>query len=267
MKTNHILISLILFVLVLASCNSAARVGELQTKSQSVELGDAKSVRVEINMGAGNLQVTGGADRLLESDFVYNVAKLKPEVMYSYGTLVIQQPDTNGLPVLQGITDFRNEWDLHLNDEVPMDLRLEMGAGASELRLASLSLTGLDITLGAGGSTIDLSGNWARDLDVTIDAGAVYRHPSGLELSADAQFSDAYHSSIDNSSRDEIDPYVVVNAQAGYRWNENLRGFAFVTNIFDSSDELLLEPGATLANDAASILRPRTFGVGLQVNF
>ncbi len=101
----------------------------------------------------------------------------------------------------------------------------------------------------------------------TIDAGAVYHHPSGLELSADAQFSDAYHSSIDNLARDEVDPYVVVNAQAGYRWNENLRGFAFVTNIFDSSDELLLEPGATPADDVASILRPRTFGVGLQVNF
>lgn len=101
----------------------------------------------------------------------------------------------------------------------------------------------------------------------TIDAGAIYRHSSGLELSADAQFSDAYYSSIDNSPRDEVDPYVVVNAQAGYRWNENLRGFAFVTNIFDSGDELLLEPGATLADDAASILRPRTFGVGLQVNF
>ena len=172
MKTNHILISLILFVLVLASCNSAARVGELQTKSQSVELGDAKSVRVEINMGAGNLQVTGGADRLLESDFVYNVAKLKPEVMYSDGTLVIQQPDTNGLPVLQGITDFRNYWNLRLSDGVPMDLSVDLGAGAGNLELAGLSLTGLDVGLGAGEYMIDLSGEWRRDLGVTIDTGA-----------------------------------------------------------------------------------------------
>lgn len=102
---------------------------------------------------------------------------------------------------------------------------------------------------------------------VTLDIGATYRHSSGLELSADARFSDSYQSSIDNAVADKVDPYVVVNAQAGYRLNDNLRGFAFVTNLFDSSDEVLLEPGATRADDVASILRPRSFGVGLQVNF
>jgi hypothetical protein len=55
---------------------------------------------------------------------------------------------------------------------VPMDLSVDMGAGNSDLQLAGLSLTGLDITLGAGGSTIDLSGDWTRDVNITIDAGA-----------------------------------------------------------------------------------------------
>jgi hypothetical protein len=147
-------------------------VGELQTESQSVELGDAKSVHVEINLGAGDLKVTGGAENLLEAEFTYNVDRLKPEVTYTDDTLVLSQPENEGLPDLRGITDFRNEWDLHLNNEVPMDLSVDMGAGASELHLAGLSLTGLNLTLGAGGSTIDLSGDWARDLEVTIDAGA-----------------------------------------------------------------------------------------------
>ena len=172
MKTKHLLISLILFALILANCSPRAQVGELQTESKSVELGDAKSVRVEISMGAGNLQVTGGADQLLESDFVYNVAKLKPEVRYTDGTLVVRQPDTYGLPALQGITDFRNEWRLHLSDRVSMDLSVDLGAGAGNLKLAGLSLTGLDISLGAGEYMIDLSGSWANDLDVTVDTGA-----------------------------------------------------------------------------------------------
>ena len=47
-----------------------------------------------------------------------------------------------------------------------------MGAGTSVLKLAGLSLTGLDVTMGAGTYTIDLTGDWARDLDVTIDSGA-----------------------------------------------------------------------------------------------
>jgi len=93
-------------------------------------------------------------------------------VGYTDGTLVVQQPDVSGLPVLRDITDYRNEWGLRLNDEVPMDLSVDMGAGSSDLQLAGLSLTGLDVSLGAGKSTVDLSGDWGHDLDVTIDTGA-----------------------------------------------------------------------------------------------
>jgi hypothetical protein len=173
MKTDYRLIILVLFAaLLLGSCSSKASVGALQTESQSVELGDAKSVRVEINMGAGNLEVTGGADKLLEADFTYNVAKLKPEVKYTDGTLVVWQPGSKGLPALQGITDYRNEWGLRLPDGVPMDLRVNLGAGTSNLKLAGLSLTGLDVILGAGEYMIDLSGDWIRDLNVSINTGA-----------------------------------------------------------------------------------------------
>jgi len=162
----------LLGVLLLTGCNSEARVGALQTETQSVELGDASLVRVEIDLGAGVLDLTGGAEKLLEADFNYNVARLNPEVEYTDGTLVVRQPDVRGLPVLRDITDYRNEWNLHLNDEVPMDLRVDIGGGTSDLQLSGLSLTRLDIRLGAGISTVDLSGSWLRDLDVTIDTGA-----------------------------------------------------------------------------------------------
>jgi hypothetical protein len=162
----------LLGALLLTGCDARARVGELRTESQTVELGDAESVRVEINFGAGNLEVTGGAEKLLEADFTYNVAKLKPVVEYVDGTLVVRQPETNGLPGLRNITDFRNEWGLRLNDQVPMNLSVDMGAGVSNLRLDGLSLNRLDVNVGAGESTVDLSGDWARDLAVNIDGGA-----------------------------------------------------------------------------------------------
>ena len=172
MKTNHLIALVLVAALLLAGCGSAARVGALQSVSQSVELRDAKSVRVDINVGAGDLKVTGGAEKLLEADFTYNVAELKPELKYTDGTLVIRQPNVEGLPVLRGITDYRNEWGLRLSDQAPIDLRVDMGSGVSDLHLASLSLTRLDIILGAGKSTIDLNGDWAHDLDATINAGA-----------------------------------------------------------------------------------------------
>jgi N-terminal domain of toast_rack, DUF2154 len=173
MKTNRLLIVIgVIAATLLASCSSAARVGAMRTESKSVELGDAKSVRVEIDLGAGHLEVTGGAEKLLEADFSYNVDKLKPEVTYTHGTLVVRQPDVSGLPDLRDIMDYRNEWGLRLYDEVPMDLSVNMGAGTSDLKLAGLSLTGLKVNLGAGTYTVDLTGDWAHNLDVTIDAGA-----------------------------------------------------------------------------------------------
>ena len=173
MKTNHLLIVIgVIAAMLLAGCSSQARVGVLRTESQSVELGDAKSVRVEINFGAGDLKLTGGAEKLLEADFTYNVARLKPVVEYTDGTLVVRQPDVKGLPVLRDIEDFRNEWGLRLYDKVPMDLSVDVGGGTSDLQLTGLSLTGLNVSLGAGKSTVDLSGEWTRDLDVSIDTGA-----------------------------------------------------------------------------------------------
>lgn len=162
----------LLGALLLASCMPQARVGALRTESKSVELGNAQSVNVEVNLGAGHLQLSGGAEKLMEADFTYNVAKIKPGVSYTDGTLVVQQPETNGMPALLGITDFRNDWTINLDDGVPMDLSVDVGGGSGDLLLAGLSLTSLDITLGAGIYTIDLGGDWPKNLDVTIDAGA-----------------------------------------------------------------------------------------------
>jgi hypothetical protein len=173
MKINRLLIALVLVAaLLLASCDAQARVSALRTESQSVELGDAKSVRVKVGLGAGDLQLTGGAQKLMQADFTYNVAKLKPDVEYTDGTLVVQQPEVNGMPALLGIAGFRNEWGLQLYDGVPMDLTVDVGGGSGDLQLAGLSLTRLNITLGAGAYTVDLTGDWARNLDIFISAGA-----------------------------------------------------------------------------------------------
>lgn len=173
MKTNHRWTILVLLIaLSLAGCGSGGKVGELRTESQSVELRDNAPVRVEINLGAGSLALAGGAEKLLEADFSYNVDALKPKVTYGNGRLAVRQPDSRGMPDWRGIAGFRNEWVLHLNDETPMDLSVDMGGGSGDLLLAGLALTGLDVSLGAGVYMVDLSGDWAADLQTAIDAGA-----------------------------------------------------------------------------------------------
>jgi len=170
-----VLMAIVAVLLVASGCGGGARVGKLQTESQTVELGGADSVHVEIDMGAGELDVTGGAAELLEASFTYNVAELKPEVEYGGGTLSVRTPDVEGgLGSLWDVDDYRYEWDLRLNDDVPMDMQVNVGAGRTDLKLGSLSLTRLDIAGGAGEVLVDLSGSASpARLDIASGAGAL----------------------------------------------------------------------------------------------
>jgi hypothetical protein len=149
------------------------QVGELQTEERSVEPENAESVRANLRMGLGELNLTGGADRLMEADFAYNVAAWRPGVSYEMvgdtGELSVQQRGLGeGLPG----PDVRNEWDVRLNDAMPMDLRVQMGGGVSDLDLDSLTLMGLNLDVGAGATTVDLTGDWERDLSAVVRGGA-----------------------------------------------------------------------------------------------
>jgi hypothetical protein len=158
------LFMMVIILLVLSGCagfGSRIRVGELQTESKSVARDGADSVRVEIDMGAGELDVSGGAAGLLEADFVYNVAHLKPEVEYGGGTLSVRTPDVEvGFSSPWDLDDYRKEWDLRLNDDLPMEMNVGLGAGRAALKLGSLSLTKLNVEVGAGEVVLDLTGDW-----------------------------------------------------------------------------------------------------------
>jgi hypothetical protein len=188
------LLMLIFISFALAACNEGARVGDLQTETQTVELSDADSVDVEIQMGAGNLEVSGGASELLEATFTYNVEELNPQATYSNGRLEIKDSDVDeSIRSLFDLDEYRNEWDLRLNDATPMEMNINLGAGRSNLDLSTLALTSLtmdggageivldlsdsqslgrlDFRIGVGNSTIDLTGEWQDDLDARIEGG------------------------------------------------------------------------------------------------
>jgi len=188
------LLAMVAILLAASGCGGGARVGELRTESETVELGGATSVRVEIEMAAGELDVSGGAAELLEADFTYNVAELKPEVDFSGSTLSVRTPDVQVRgDSLWDLDEYRYEWDLRLNDDVAMDMQVGVGAGRTNLQLGTLSLTTLEVTQGAGevvvdlsGSTsltrlnvgggagamtVDLTGDWQNDLEATIEGG------------------------------------------------------------------------------------------------
>jgi hypothetical protein len=166
-------------------------VGKMQHESKSVDPKDARSVRAQLKMGAGELNLTGGADQLMEGDFSYNVADWKPGVSYDVsgdeGELLVKQGGSEGSN-LTG--EARNEWDIRMNDELPTDLVVRLGAGESDLDLDSLKLEGLKLQMGAGKTTVDLTGDYAQSFDATIQGGvgeATVELPSEVGVKAKAQ--------------------------------------------------------------------------------
>ena len=156
----------------LSGCALGQRAGPIQTGSETVELGGAESVAVNLRMGGGELTVEGGADALMEADFRYNVADWEPMVEYEVsggrGELIVEQPDVRGGLRLD---EYEYAWDLAFAGDVPMDLTSQLGAGRSTLDVSELSLTSFDVEMGAGDTTVDLAGDWQEDLDVSIRGG------------------------------------------------------------------------------------------------
>jgi hypothetical protein len=154
--------------LVLAGCDQA---NDLTTDSKTIEAAGAEAVEVNIKMGAGELQVSGGAQALMEADFTYRASRRPPEVDYrvagSKGFLTVRQH--RGGTVVFGSS--RNEWDIRLNSQIPADLKINLGAGESTLDLAEVVLRSLTVDMGVGEMKLDLRGRHDRNLDVTIDGG------------------------------------------------------------------------------------------------
>jgi outer membrane receptor protein involved in Fe transport len=88
----------------------------------------------------------------------------------------------------------------------------------------------------------------------------------GFDVGLDARYSDGYWSTIEHHPRGHTDPYWLVNARAGYRTG-GLYTFVFIKNVLDEDTPLLLDTGASRADDGALLPETRHFGIGIQWNF
>jgi hypothetical protein len=179
---------LIAIALLLTGCEHA-EVGPTQHESTHIDLNKAEMTRVELKMAAGELNVEGGAVKLVDGEFTFNVPTWKPRVDYhstgARGDLVIEQTQP-----LSGIGDTQNRWDIKLNDSVLMDLVTHMGAGEARMNLGSMSLRNVELHMGAGEVKMDLRGNPKRSYDVRVNGGvgeATIYLPNTVGIDATAQ--------------------------------------------------------------------------------
>jgi hypothetical protein len=173
MEVSGIVIAVLLLMLLLGvgvwhTGRSAVR--DEKHDSQTVDLQGATAVAAKLQFPAGQLNITGGSDHLVDANFRYDDTNSPPQLNYSVnagqGELNLDQNDDH---VHFGTHDA--EWDLQFNNTVPLDLTLEMGAGQSNLQLAGINLTHLEVHLGAGQVLLDLTGARKQDLSADIQGG------------------------------------------------------------------------------------------------
>jgi len=165
-------IAILLLIGFLAACDEARDSRNLMTETRSVALEGAARAEVGVNMGAGELNLRGAAQAaLLEASFEFNRERNRPEVNYRMfgdkGILEVRHARRRGL----NFGPTRNRWDLVLGDSVPLDLKIDLGAGRSEIDLRGLKLERVEIDMGVGETVLDLRGRPAAGFLVKIDGG------------------------------------------------------------------------------------------------
>ena len=141
-----------------------------QHNTQTVDLQGAKSAHARLEMGAGQLTINGGANHLLDADFNYSNSFDQPRVDYSVtggvGQLNISQ-ESHSLHFGRS----ENDWNLRFGKDIPLGLKVDMGAGQGNLHFRDVPLTRLELNLGAGQMDVDLTGDRKTDLRVDIEGG------------------------------------------------------------------------------------------------
>lgn len=130
------------------------------TVSEKASSGDA---RLDINMGAGELALKDGSDRLVEGAIQYNVEGWEPFVTRDGSHVTIsQRSDLKGLPTKNLV----NRWDLNLGSKTPLDLRIGAGAYRGTMELGGIPIKRLEIADGA--STVDVSFNERNPVEMSL---------------------------------------------------------------------------------------------------
>lgn len=172
--------------LALSGCMIHHEAGPSQHEYASFDVNGAQELRVKLKMGAGELRVGSGTDRLARADFEFNVPEWKPEVSYAAGNLRISQPEGSH----KTIGNTKYDWDVRLNRDLPIEMDVNFGAGEARLDLGSLNLRRVDVEMGVGQIDMDLRGQPKHDYTVRIRGGvgeATVRLPSDVGVYAEAR--------------------------------------------------------------------------------
>ena len=118
----------------------------------------AERVQALLEMGFGRLNITDGADAMMEGVFAYGDPSYKPEVSYgvrdNIGRLIMHQPQKMGRSIARDHSD----WKVSFNKGIPLDLDIRVASGETSVNLSEAHLTALASKVGSGKFATTLTG-------------------------------------------------------------------------------------------------------------
>jgi hypothetical protein len=141
---------------------------KVSVEQASIDLQGASEVRLKINHGAGKLKIHSGAARgvLASGSFVGGLRHTARKSGDKLEVRLRPAVDTFGIPFLGPGAAL--DWDLALNADVRLELKLDSGANRAEINLRDLHVTSLDLDSGASDTklTLPARGRLRADLDI-----------------------------------------------------------------------------------------------------
>ncbi|MFP4660608.1 MAG: toast rack family protein [Halanaerobiales bacterium] len=131
-----------------------------------------EEMKVELNFSAGRLTLDTVRDERNLYEANLKTRHDRPAIDYSYdegegtASLVIKQPERRER--LFNVSG-RNDWKIYLSSKIPLDIKVNAGAGEFRFDLEELRIKDLTINSGAGDLDINL-GTFTRNL--TLNSGA-----------------------------------------------------------------------------------------------
>ncbi len=156
-------------------------------------LGNASRGQITLESGAGDVVVRaldGSAD-LISGRVATGMGRNVIEEYHVIGDQAIYQLRESGSSVVVGVGVGRRTWELGVTPTIPLDIRFNQGAGASELVLSELKISGLNVSMGVGQTRITLpaTGQFNAKIDgaigqivIDVPKGMGVRIRSGLAL-------------------------------------------------------------------------------------
>ncbi len=145
----------------------------------SIPLESARSARIKLDHGAGRLNIQSGAS---STELLSGVFGAEVDYKSNLESDQLQVKVRNSPHFWAWFPGESLDWDIHLNGDIPLNLKIDSGASASTLDLTDLKVVDLDIDTGASSAEVNLPAN-AGNTRVEIDSGAAslnLRVPSGV---------------------------------------------------------------------------------------